>query len=303
MLGAMPTDLTRRTVHRAGVDLAVFEGGDPAAPTIVLVHGWPDTHWLWHGVMERLAREFRVVAFDLRGMGESGDPGAVAGFTLVEMADDLFAVIDAVSPDEPVHVLAHDWGSVAVWEAVCRPGSEHRIASFVSISGPSLDHMGLWMKRSLRRPTPTAVGGLLAQVLSSWYLWLYLTPLARVFFGRFGTARRWGRFLRRIEGYDPEPWHHAPTLTRDMVSGLRIYRANVLSGLGGPRERRTAVPVLQVVPTRDIAIRGAGLRESERWADQLERREIPYGHWVALGHPDVVAAEAARFFMAVAPHR
>ena len=47
-----------------------------------------------------------------------------------------------------MHVLAHDWGSVETWEAVCEPGAEEKIASFSSISGPNLDHLGMWIRAS-----------------------------------------------------------------------------------------------------------------------------------------------------------
>ena len=47
---------TRRTVSRAGVELAVFEAGNRAGPTVVLVHGWPNTHSIWDGVAALLAR-------------------------------------------------------------------------------------------------------------------------------------------------------------------------------------------------------------------------------------------------------
>ena len=40
---------------------------------------------------------------------------------LDKLAQDYVAVIEELSPDEPVHVLAHDWGSIAMWEVVCRP--------------------------------------------------------------------------------------------------------------------------------------------------------------------------------------
>jgi pimeloyl-ACP methyl ester carboxylesterase len=299
MMALMPTDLHRRTVSRGGVDLAVFEGGNPDGPTVVMVHGWPDTHTLWTGVVDHLAADFHVVTYDLRAMGESSDPGDVEAFTMAEQADDLLAVVDAVSPERPVHVLAHDWGSAAAWEAVCRPGVEERVLSYTSISGPSLDHAASWVRRSLRRPTPASVGGVAAQLASSWYMALFVTPLARAFFERFGTRQRWSRFLQRVEGLEPQAWHHAPTLQRDMVSGLRLYRANVLPGLARSRGPQvTTVPVLQVVPVRDVAIRGASLRESELWTERLERAEVPYGHWVALGHPDVVAGLVARFVTA-----
>ena len=58
------------------------------------------------------------------------------GFTLEKLTDDFLAVADAVSPDRPVHLVGHDWGSVQAWEFVTVPRTEGRIASFTSMSGP-----------------------------------------------------------------------------------------------------------------------------------------------------------------------
>ncbi|MBS1878028.1 MAG: alpha/beta hydrolase [Actinobacteria bacterium] len=60
--------------------------------TIVLVHGWKGSHRLWQPVIAGLASEFRVVAFDNRGMGESDRPGDRYDFDL--LADDLGFVIE-----------------------------------------------------------------------------------------------------------------------------------------------------------------------------------------------------------------
>ncbi|MBF6371134.1 alpha/beta hydrolase, partial [Nocardia puris] len=46
-------------VRRGDVELAVFQCGDPAAPPLLLIHGWPDTHLLWNEVAARLAGRFR----------------------------------------------------------------------------------------------------------------------------------------------------------------------------------------------------------------------------------------------------
>ena len=191
----------RRTVSRGGVDLAVFEAGNRAGPTLVLVHGWPDTHRVWGGVAELLAPDHHLVSYDTRGQGESVTDAADRAFTVDELASDFFAVIDAVSPDRPVHVLGHDWGSVQVWEAVCRPGAEDRVASFTSMSGPHLEHLRWWVHRRLRRPTPRGTAELLAQAVSSAYVPFLVSPLAPPVLRVFGT--------------------------RDMVSGLRYYRANL----------------------------------------------------------------------------
>ena len=294
----MTTQLNRRTVRNGDIELAVFEAGDPAAPTVLLVHGWPDTHQLWHAVTDHLAADFHVVSYDTRGMGATTDPGSVEGFALAELADDLFAVADAVSPEAPVHVLGHDWGSVQSWEAVCDPRADGRIASFTSISGPSVDHLGHWVRRQLGSASPKGIVDVLLQAASSSYVAFFVSPLAPAAFRKIASKERWDQFLLKAEGLQPSPENHAATLEQDMVSGLRYYRANALGGLGGPRERRTRIPVLQLVATKDPAIRPANLDESARWAENLERRELPYGHWVPLSHPEVVAEETARFIRA-----
>lgn len=280
--------LARRTVRRDGMDLAVWEGGEDTGPVVLFVHGWPDTHHLWLGVAAALADDVRVVLYDTRGHGASADPGSVDGFRLEVLAEDLRAVADAVSPDTPVHLVGHDWGSVQAWEAVCEPWAAGRIASFTSISGPNIDHLAHWMRSSRNAPD------VLLQALSSWYIWYFISPLAPRVFAR-GSRRQWERLLRRVEGLEPQPWHHADTLIGDMVSGLRIYRANVLRRLRDPRERRTTVPVLQLIPTRDVAIRPASYAETRRWAGHVEQVRLPHGHWVPLSHPDVVAAQVRRF--------
>src|SRR5438093_13063542 len=63
-------------------------------PPIVLVHGWKGSHRLWDPAVHRLARSFRVVAFDNRGMGESDKPGGRYDFAV--LADDLGFVLEAL---------------------------------------------------------------------------------------------------------------------------------------------------------------------------------------------------------------
>lgn len=287
-----------RTVTRDGVRLAVHEAGDRSRPTLVMVHGWPDTHRLWLPLAERLAPHLHLVAYDTRGQGDSPLSAPDSAFALPELAADLLAVVDEVSPDAPVHVLGHDWGSVQAWEAVCEPGADDRVAGFVSMSGPNLDHTAAWVRRSVLHPGVGELAGLLGQAASSSYLPLFVSPLAPPLLRVLGPER-WRRLLEASEGAPVPPEAIAPSLRRDMVSGLRYYRANLFRGARRPRERRTTVPVLQLVLEKDTAIRPATLRESERWCERLERRRLPYGHWAALTAPDAVAAEVLHFVRSV----
>ncbi|WP_280235659.1 alpha/beta fold hydrolase [Nocardia cyriacigeorgica] len=286
----------RRLVGNGDIDIAVFEYGDPGAEPVVLVHGWPDTHHLWDDVIPLLAGRFRVIAYDTRGYGESSAPKQVARYRLEELATDFFAVVDAVSPDRRVHVIAHDWGSVQVWEAVCEPDAEQRIASFTSISGPNLDHLAQWVRTRLSSPTPRNIWGPFTQLISSAYTGFFMVPvLSDLVWRAFGRAWSWRLFLRMVEGIPGERVQVADSLNRDMVSGLKFYRANIIARLARPRERYTKVPVQLVVNTRDIAVRPAGYDDTDRWVADVVRRDVPFGHWLPFKNPGLVAELGAAF--------
>src|SRR5688572_25690092 len=142
------------TVRTDSAALHVRSAGDPARPTVVLVHGYPDASVVWDDVAARLASDHHVVTYDVRGMGHSAAPTGPHPYRLARLADDLFAVIDAVSADAPAHVVGHDWGSIQSWEAVTDPDRNHRIASYTTLSGPCLDHVGHALRARLRHPSP-----------------------------------------------------------------------------------------------------------------------------------------------------
>ncbi|MGW6034690.1 SDR family oxidoreductase [Gordonia terrae] len=280
-------DWRRGTVTNSGIRLATYELGDTSNPTVLLVHGWPDTHHLWTHIAPRLAEKYHVVAYDCRGFGASDRPRRVAAYRLDELADDLYAVAESVSPDDPVHVVAHDWGSVQTWEAVSRPRANARIASFVSVSGPNLDHLGQFVRDQVASPTPRHLRNVLAQSMSSAYTGLFQLPvLPGVLLRALGNPTVWKQFLRAVEGTPPENVDVADSLRRDMVTGLALYRANIRAKLLRPDPRPTTVPVLQVVNERDIALRPAIYDNTPTYAAKLWRRDTPTGHWLPYTHPD-----------------
>lgn len=293
----------RSSVSSDGIDLAVFELDAPDAPadrpTAVLVHGWPDSHHLWDNVAPLLADDVRVISYDTRGYGESTRPDQVEAYRLEHLAQDLFAVIDAVSPGTPVHVIGHDWGSVQAWEAVTTPGAEDRIKSFTSVSGPNLDFLGEWAHANLTRPTPGNVGRALSQVASSAYTAFFQLPvLPQAFFSAFGSEKLWTEFLHAVEGTPRENVSFAPTLREDMISGLRFYSANIREKLARPNPRPTVVPVLEVVNERDIALRPTIYDLTHTHANKLWRKNSATGHWLPYTNPTYLA-DTAREFIAM----
>jgi len=291
-----------RTVISGGVPLAVFCCGDTAKATLLLVHGYPDTHRVWDSACRDLTADFHVVRYDVRGSGRSGRPADLAGYRLEQLADDLFAVADAVSPGRPVHVAAHDWGSIQAWHAATDPRAAGRIASFTSISGPCLDHVSYWFRRRLARPTPRHLVQLTDQLCRSWYIAVFHLPLVAPAAWRHWLAARWPRFLRLVEHASPRPGYPEPTLADDAVHGIGLYRANMRPRIRRPEQRHALVPVQVIIPARDHYV-GAALaaQDLDRWAPQLSRHTVDATHWSVLTGQGPALARTIGQFAATNP--
>lgn len=240
-------------VSRDGTRLAVRERGNAAGPTIVCVHGFPDSSALWDPVVAELAPDFRVITFDMRGAGRSGRPKATSAYRLERLAEDL----KAVGVKEDVHVIGHDWGSVAVWHALA---NGVKAASFTSISGPDLG-------RVHKMPG---------------YILLFLIP------GVAWLASRTGLLAAAVKRIDPSRRGH-PIHHRDVMHCLKLYRANVFAGYpAAPADVGT--PVQVIAPTRDPFV-GVEIQTVEG----APLHKVAEGHWVPLANPRFVADRAREF--------
>lgn len=278
-----------RTVRSGDVDLAVYTWGEAGdKPTLVLVHGYPDSAALWRDTAQALAGQYFVVAYDVRGAGQSSRPSAVRDYAIEHLMADLTAVLDAVSPGKPVHLVCHDWGSIACWEAVTTEPLRARIASYVSISGPCLDHVGHWLRNAL----PRRIGAVARQLGRSWYIGAFQLPGLAPAAWKLGLGKAWPALLERFDGARPDA---SETQTQDGAHGINLYRANVLERLRKPRERRTETKVLLVCPTRDRFVARELFDDLPQWAPNAWWREVDAGHWLPLSHPRLLADQVAEF--------
>ncbi|MFG2355089.1 SDR family oxidoreductase [Streptomyces sp. NPDC048521] len=289
-----------RWVRTGGVELCVAELGDPEQPTVMLVHGYPDSKEVWSEVAARLADRFHVVLYDVRGHGRSTAPRPLrGGFTLAKLTDDFLAVADAVSPDRPVHLVGHDWGSVQSWEFVTVGRTQGRIASFTSMSGPSLDHFGQWIDARVKRPTPRRVGQLLGQGAKSWYVYLLHTPVLPELAWRGPLGKRWPKILERTEKVCAGDYP-TPSLPSDAAHGAWLYRDNVRARLRRPRPDAYAhAPVQLITPQGDVFLSERLYDDLEQWVPRLTRRTLSAKHWIPRTRPDQLASWIGEFVLSV----
>ena len=136
---------------RAGTPLRYRVDGDPAAPLVVCTHGVSlDHRAVAPQVPALVAAGYRVLTWDVRGHGRSQPAGA--GVTLVRVAEDLLALLDAVEVDRAV-LVGQSFGGLVSQEAFARAPS--RVAALVMLGTPALgDAPGPVMRRVHRLRVP-----------------------------------------------------------------------------------------------------------------------------------------------------
>jgi pimeloyl-ACP methyl ester carboxylesterase len=115
---------------------AVIEGH---GPTVILVHGFPESWYSWRRQIPALANAgYRVVAVDVRGYGRSGKPARVEDYRMLKHAGDMAALVDALGCGTAT-IIGHDWGAPIAWtSALLRPDLFSAVAGLsVPYSAPA----------------------------------------------------------------------------------------------------------------------------------------------------------------------
>ncbi|MFD3592544.1 alpha/beta fold hydrolase [Nocardia sp. NPDC058640] len=110
LAASLEAGFTSHSAEVNGVRLHYVAGG--AGAPLLLLGGWPQTWWQWHKVMPALARRYRVIAVDLRGMGGSDKP--VDGYDKKTMAADIRALVAHLGW-ESASIVGHDIGAMVAY--------------------------------------------------------------------------------------------------------------------------------------------------------------------------------------------
>jgi pimeloyl-ACP methyl ester carboxylesterase len=281
--------------------LAVHEHGDPANPTILCVHGFPDDHRLWDGLVRLLSDKYHVVTFDNRGAGESDHPKSVAAYVLEQLADDVAAVARAVKPGGRVHTVGHNWGGAGLWQLALHPVDDTEILSLTTIGSASGEYYSAWV-RDLFRFDRQRLTDLFGTWRTNTYMTAFQIPVLAPLIFRSGLAD--GALMLAKLGFEAgkEPAGYSKRLAARNRDGLRIYTANVYQQMLGrkpPRrnthEPRQATPSLVIVPSHDIIITPASQAGAAEWALDCRIRYVEGGHWIPSHQPDVIAKMVVEF--------
>ena len=118
---------TTREIETAGTEIHLRTGG--AGPPLLLLHGYPQSHVMWHLVAPRLAERFTVVCADLRGYGDSGKPPsdpAHAAYSKRASANDMVEVMAALGHDR--FALASSYAHMRTLRLADGPDEVHKLS-------------------------------------------------------------------------------------------------------------------------------------------------------------------------------
>ncbi|KAI3396963.1 hypothetical protein diail_11363 [Diaporthe ilicicola] len=268
-------------------------------PALLLLHGFPQTHHIWHRVAPQLTGSYNVVLLDLRGYGASSKPaGDVASYAKSAMARDCAAVMSELG-FETFHVCAHDRGArVAHKLCVDHPGRVAK-AIFLDIC-----------------PTLAMYEGTNLEFATAYFHWFFLiqkSPLPETMI--LGNPRRLAEMFmggRQRDGtaiFEPECFEEyvGGLSDPDTVHGMcQDYRASATLDMEEQRrdlaEGRHIKSPLRVLWGNVGIIEKAfdALAEWRKVTDQgvsVDGHAVDSGHYIPEQAPDVVVAEIREFLV------
>lgn len=275
-------------------DLHLHRWGDPSAPPLLMLHGFPEYGGAWAGVAAHLPG-WHCLAPDQRGYGRSPVPEGGEAYRIKPLVADIAALIEALGA--PVPVVAHDWGAAVAYAlAIRRP---ELISALIVVNGV---HPGPFQRELAR-------GG--AQAEASAYIEYLRDPgaEARLSAGEFAGLRR--LFAAKMD----MAWLSGPVLDAyltewsrpGVLTGkLNWYRASPLR-LARPGEPldlpelpveagRVPVPHLVIWGEDDRALLPVCLEGLDAWCPDLTIRRLPGAdHWICHQKPAGVAAIIAEW--------
>jgi haloacetate dehalogenase len=300
--------LPLRTAHVNGTSIA-YRMGAAGKPPLLLLHGHPQTHVLWHKVWDALGEHFTCVAMDLRGYGDSGKPVGAAdhgNYSKRVMAQDAVALMAQLGFNL-FKVLAHDRGARVA----------HRLALDHPQAVQALTLLDIAPTLDMYRSTDEAF----ARAYYHWFFLIQPAPLPEtllghdpVYYCRNVMAGRFNAVGERGDGvsfgpFDPRAMteYERAAATEGWVHGVcEDYRASATIDLAHDQASRDAGQTLAMplqVLWGDQGVIHRCFKPLTLWQAQaalpVQGQTLACGHYIAEEAPDALLALALPFLQRV----
>ena len=273
----------------------VRRAGLPSAPPLILLHGYPQTSAMWHGVAPILARSFQVVCLDLRGYGKSEKPVSDSThypYSKRAMAQDVVAVMQNLGHKKFL-VGAHDRGA--------------RVAHRLGLDHPECVEAMVLLDIA---PTREMYAGTTSDFARAYWHWFFLIqphPLPEQIISKDPEAFWKLKCFNQARGENPfstealEEYLTAFKQSDTIHSSCEDYRAAASIDIehdDADQGKKLLMPVLAL--WAKLGVIESCFNALELWrlrADKVEGEALEAGHYMAEEIPEEVAKRMSEFFL------
>ena len=285
---------TQKRLRANGVEINALVGG--SGPPLLLLHGYPQSHLIWHRVAPELAKEFTVVATDLRGYGESEKPDGLidhSNYSKRMMAQDQLEVMHQLG-HHSFYLCGHDRGARV----------SHRLA---------VDHPDAVERVMLLDISPTLAMYEQTSMDFAWSYWWWFFLIQPAPFPESMIAGAPEIYLQKkigwghagLKAFTPETYAAYLSYVSDpatMHAMCEDYRAAAAIDLMHDRAdrdtgRKIDCPVNVLWGEYGVVNRCfKPLEDWQRVANDVTGRTVPCGHYIPEEVPEVLLKEMLEFF-------
>ena len=287
-------DFKEEYIKGEGASLYVRRAGPEGAPPIVLLHGYPQTSAMWHGVAPVLARSFQVICPDLRGYGKSDKPTSDLSHSLYSkraMAKDIVAIMKHLG-HKKYFIGAHDRGARVA----------HRLG---------LDHSHYVNAMVLLdiAPTREMYAGTTTHFARAYWHWFFLiqpSPLPEQIISKDPESFWKLKCFNQTSGDNPftkealAEYLDAFKSPETIYSSCEDYRAAASIDIEHDNEdqKKLVMPILALWAKRGVIEKCFdALKLWRKRADKVEGESINASHYMAEEIPEEIAKRMSEFFL------
>lgn len=281
----------------SGLRLHYASSGDPTAPLLLFLHGFPEFWFAWHDFMPQFADDFHVVAPDLRGYNLSDKPAGTDQYQMRLLVADVLDLIASLG-HEQARVVAHDWGGMLAWSAIIAQPEKFRAAMIMNAPHP------IPFARDLARDPAQQTASRYMNKLRQAHVEQELLANYCEGFERFFQSPGYERWYTQAVATQYRTAWQQPGAASSMVN---YYRASPIFPPQGrdagaaalaldPDQYRVNVPVRILWGMRDPALLSPLLNGLDELVSDLAIERVEQAtHWLHHEHPELVAARINDF--------
>ncbi|HEY9668998.1 MAG TPA: alpha/beta hydrolase [Coleofasciculaceae cyanobacterium] len=269
-----------------GIRLHYVTQGD--GPLMLMLHGFPEFWYSWRHQIPEFAKDYKVVALDLRGYNESDKPQEQSAYVMSELVEDVEGVIRGLGYDRCI-LVGHDWGGAIAWLfAYAHPEMVERLIVL------NLPHPAKFAE-GLRTPQ---------QLMRSWYAFFFQLPALPEFLIQLSDYQLIESALKGMavdkstfSQADLEAYKDAAAKRGALTAMINYYR-NAFFSFQQQEWSLLDVPTLMIWGEEDTALGKELTYGTEEYVRDFQIRYIPNcSHWVQQERPELVN-EYMREFLA-----